>query len=229
MFADTRVLDGELASIEPRFDFDKVAEKIIKSRHEQSYENYRATIDNYARVNNVDNALIAAIIKVESNFDKNAVSATNALGLMQVKLDQAVSDVYKNNFGRKDLPSKEQLFEPQFNISIGTAYLSLMSNKYFKDIKDPKSKEYCVIAAYNAGAGTVLRTFHEDKLIAQSLINTYTPDEVLEKLKSSMASEQGRKYIQKVLEAKDEFDGVKVNSEKNIVYFNSLFSDVTKR
>jgi soluble lytic murein transglycosylase-like protein len=206
-FADTKILTLEgTAKPEPVFDSSILIEKLLQNQKESSPDNYRSLISRYAKQYGLDASLVAAIIKVESNFDHRAVSATDALGLMQVKLDQAVSDVYKSMYGRYDLPRREQLFEPQFNISIGSAYLYLVSSKYFKEIKDPKTKEYCIIAAYNAGAGTVLRTFHEDKLMAQNIINSYTPDEVLRKLKGELASEQGKRYLLKVMEAKREFD-----------------------
>jgi len=207
LFADTKVLvDENSVGYKAVFDSNAVIEKLLQAQKERPADNYRALIGHYAKRYGLDVSLLSAIIKVESNFDARAVSVTDALGLMQVKLDQAVVDVYRSMYGRYDLPRREQLFEPQMNISIGSAYLYLVANKYFKDIKDPKSKEYCLIAAYNAGAGAVLRTFHDDKLLAQNIINSYTPDEVLRKLRLELASEQGRRYLYKVMEAKKEFD-----------------------
>ncbi len=224
LLADTKLLNT--ATTELSFDSTKVIDKVLKSSDAYSgdYNSYKSTITRYAKQYSLDESLIAAIIKVESNYNKQAISSTKAVGLMQLKLDQAVSDVYKSIYGRNDLPSIEQLFEPQLNISIGSAYLSLVSNKYFKDIKNEKTKQYCLIAAYNAGAGTVLRTFHEDKAEAQSIINTKTPEEVLQNLTTKMASEQGRRYLLKVLVAKSELEKVGVNDsfEPNFLYVNSI-------
>jgi membrane-bound lytic murein transglycosylase C len=222
-FGDTKLL-GTDATAKPEAVFDSTVliDKLLQNQKENSSsDNYRALISQYAKQYGLDASLIAAIIKVESNFDRKAVSVTDALGLMQVKLDQAVSDVYKSMYGRYDLPRREQLFEPRFNISIGAAYLYLVANKYFKEIKDPKTKEYCLIAAYNAGAGAVLRTFHEDKLMAQNIINSYTPDEALKKLKGELASEQGKRYLFKVMEAKKEFDKEygKAGAPESLVFF----------
>ena len=206
LLADTKVLSDTSMQFEPIFSSDKILDRFTKTQNEQSYENYKELIVRYAKQNNLNAMLLAAIIKVESNFDKKAVSATNAIGLMQIKLDQSVSDVYKNIFGRIDLPPIEQLLDPQFNISIGSAYLNLISTKYFKDIKNPQTKEYCIIAAYNAGAGEVLRTFSSNKIEAQTIINNQMPDEVLANLKTKLMNEQGRRYIQKVLDAKNELE-----------------------
>jgi membrane-bound lytic murein transglycosylase C len=229
LLADTSIINNGQMRFDSIFDSDKISDKLNKLKIEQSYENYRSTIEHYAKVCNIDKSLIAAIIKVESNFDKNAISATNAIGLMQIKLDQAVADVLKSNYGRSDTPTKAQLLEPQLNISIGSQYLSLMSNKYFKDIKNQKTLEYCLIAGYNAGAGTVLRTFNDDKAVAQVKINALSPDEVLQILSKNMASEQGKRYIQKVLEAKSEFEAKQSNLNKNIIYVNSFFDGDLKR
>lgn len=223
LLADTKLLST--TTTELSFDSTKVIDRVLKNTDSNSgYNSYKDTIARYAKRYNLEESLIAAIIKVESNYDKQAISSTNAVGLMQLKLDQAVSDVYKSLYGRSDLPSATQLLEPQLNISIGSAYLSLVSSKYFKDIKNEKTKQYCLIAAYNAGAGTVLRTFHEDKTEAQSIINTKTPDEVLEKLKTKMASEQGRRYILKVLAAKLELEkvGGLDSFEPNFLYVNTV-------
>ena len=125
LLADTKLLNT--ATTELSFDSTKVIDKVLKSSDAYSgdYNSYKSTITRYAKQYSLDESLIAAIIKVESNYNKQAISSTKAVGLMQLKLDQAVSDVYKSIYGRNDLPSIEQLFEPQLNISIGSAYLSL--------------------------------------------------------------------------------------------------------
>ena len=45
------------------------------------YKNY---VTEYSKKYDLDKALVYAIIKTESNFDKNAVSSSNARGLMQI-------------------------------------------------------------------------------------------------------------------------------------------------
>ena len=48
---------------------------------------YIDIIDKYSKQYNSDPLMIAAIIKVESDFDTNAVSPMNAKGLMQIVPD----------------------------------------------------------------------------------------------------------------------------------------------
>ena len=65
--------------------------------------------------------LILAIIDVESNFDRYAISSANALGLMQVM------PFWVNEVGRED---KNELFDIQFNVLLGCRIL-----KYYLDME----------------------------------------------------------------------------------------------
>ena len=54
---------------------------LIKLIYKIGYSEY---VEEFAEKYNVEKELIYAIIKVESNFDENAVSKSNAKGLMQI-------------------------------------------------------------------------------------------------------------------------------------------------
>jgi len=86
----------------------------------------------------VDAALIEAIIKVESDFDPNAVSKAGATGLMQLMLPTA--QYYKVN----------NRFNPRQNIHGGVAHLRDLLDRY-------KNELPLVLAAYNAGPTAVTR------------------------------------------------------------------------
>lgn len=186
------------------FDTDKIVQKVVQNQ---------ATMHGIARIveeeaidSGLDKALALSIAKVESNFNPSAVSSSNAIGIMQLKMDTAVKDIYATVYQRSDLPSSQMLFDPRQNAKLGVMYLLLLQSKYFKDITDKRSLEYCTIAAYNAGAGTVLRTFHADKAEAVKIINTMTSEDVLRRLMSDMQSEQGKRYVLKVLDAKKTYE-----------------------
>jgi len=103
------------------------------------------------------------------------------------------------------LPSREFLFCPANNIQYGTAYLNLLYYKYLSDIDDPVSREYCVIAAYNTGAGNVLRTFDPDRNRAAQRINELDPLQVYKTLRTSLPHHQARRYLAKVTKARKQF------------------------
>jgi soluble lytic murein transglycosylase-like protein len=79
--------------------------------------------------------LIAAVIKCESNWNATALSRKGAVGLMQV-LPSTAEDVAKG--------SARFLLDPEVNITIGTAYLRILANRY-----DGETGK--VVAGYNAG------------------------------------------------------------------------------
>ena len=108
---------------------------------------YAEYVKKYANEYNVDEYLIYAIIKAESNFNASAESGKGAIGLMQL-MESTAQDVCKKtdlNISNEDL--KNKLLEPEININIGTKYLSILIQKY--------GNVEIAITAYNAGIGTV--------------------------------------------------------------------------
>lgn len=94
----------------------------------------------------IDPTWVAAEIRAESVFNPKARSQADARGLMQV-LPSTGAGIAK----RLGLPWRggESLYEPEFNIQLGTAYLREMEDKY--------GMTYVAIAAYNAGPAPVAR------------------------------------------------------------------------
>ena len=90
----------------------------------------------------VDENLVFAVIKAESNFQEDAVSHKDALGLMQI-MKETAEDVARKYFNN----SEREILNVQNNIKIGTKYLAVLLEKY-KNIE-------VAVAAYNAGIGTV--------------------------------------------------------------------------
>ena len=99
----------------------------------------------------VDPYLILAVVKTESSFDKNALSKKGAVGLMQ--LLPSTAKELSEELGIEY--SYEKLFEPDYNIRLGTFYL--------KKLFDIFGSEKLVLLAYNSGPGALQKYLDSGK------------------------------------------------------------------
>lgn len=121
-----------------------IQNKILKIIYPIKYENF---VENYSTKYEVDKNLIYAIIKAESNFNQQAVSNKEAKGLMHL-MPQTAEDIAKKldiEVTKEEISKK--LLEPEFNINLGTKYISNLLAKY--------SNIELALTAYNAGSGNV--------------------------------------------------------------------------
>jgi len=98
-----------------------------------------AAIDKAAARHNVDANLVRALVKVESNFNPNAVSRKGAMGLMQL-MPQTARQLNLTN-----------PFNPEQNVDAGVRHLKQLLESYGGDVR-------LSLAAYNAGSGAVARS-----------------------------------------------------------------------
>jgi membrane-bound lytic murein transglycosylase C len=166
---------------------------------------YQPVVSRYSKQYKISKSLVFAIIKTESNFNPFAVSSAPAYGLMQLVPTTGGRDAFRKVNGRDGIPSSQYLFNTENNIALGTAYLNIINYEYLKKIRNPVSREYCTIAAYNTGSGNVLRTFSSNRSTAAHIINTMQPHEVYNKLKSQLASHEARRYLVKVTRARKDY------------------------
>lgn len=123
-------------------------EKAVALREEPAYDSRRFTVDSRSRyasqiqaaatANNVEAALIRAVISVESGYNPSAVSRAGAVGLMQLMPETAE---------RYNVTDRH---DPEQNIHGGAQYLRDLLRMFNYDL-------HLAIAAYNAGEQAVMK------------------------------------------------------------------------
>ena len=116
-------------------------------------------IDAAAARHHVDPSLVRSVVKVESNFNPNAVSRKGAMGLMQLMPSTARSLNVANPF------------DPAQNVDAGVRHLRKLLDSYGGNVR-------LSLAAYNAGAGAVARSagvphFRETQDYVRRITNLY--------------------------------------------------------
>lgn len=175
---------------------------------------YRNSINIYSKQFNVDPYLVAAIINVESSYDKTAISNKEARGLMQISPTTgqwAAEDLSIEDF------SLDLLLEPEINIMIGTWYLNMLSDEFDHNIQ-------LILAAYNGGSGNVRKWLENDE---------YCEDGIYLK---KIPFKETRDYVEKVLKNykvykilyRDEFDRLSTKEESYFIVMIHNFKKIVK-
>jgi soluble lytic murein transglycosylase len=138
---------------------------------------FNGEVNQYARQWNITPASIWAIIKKESAFEAQITSYANAYGLMQIIPPTA--DRLSESLGLH-LDDMRRLFNPNFNIYLGSYYLSELLKRYEGNL-------YYALAAYNAGEHRVDRW--------RETLNTEDDDFFMENIEF----EQTRGYVRGVM------------------------------
>ena len=115
---------------------------------------YQDQVYKYSNEFNLDPLLIFAIVKVESSYDKYAVSPKGAKGLMQITDKTGIWAAEKldiKNF------STTNLFDPEINVRLGCWYLNWLKTQYDGNM-------ILAITAYNSGSGRVNEWLKDERL-----------------------------------------------------------------
>ena len=167
-----------LQSFSPVIINDDGSESILKQKKREFAYN-RCIKETSARYK-LDWLLIKAIIKKESNFDKNAVGYIGEIGLMQIT-PAALRDWERHKKMRYHF--KSELFRPELNIEIGTWYFKWSEKQWKKKNKDAI---IYALAQYNAGRTNLLKWIKKnpkDKNIMQIIAFPSTKNYVKDILK----------------------------------------------
>ncbi|XID95625.1 lytic transglycosylase domain-containing protein [Paenibacillaceae bacterium WGS1546] len=107
---------------------------------------FKDEIKLHAETYQLDPLLIAAIIRVESNYREHAVSRKGAVGIMQVMPDTAEWILKQGDFGNITVSDAGR--EARAGIALGAWYVKEMNRQFDGDLIRS-------LAAYNAGPGKV--------------------------------------------------------------------------
>jgi len=119
---------------------DFVGKLLYPIRYEEEIRQHAAKYD-------VDPLLVAAIIRVESNYKTNISSKKGAFGLMQLMPDTSEWIV---EAGRFPLSYNNDLEKPTVSIELGTWYIGWLHKQF-------NGNTTAALAGYNAGQGKVHR------------------------------------------------------------------------
>ena len=134
----------------------------------KKYKNY---VVQYAEEYSLEIPLVYAIIKVESNFKKDATSPSNAMGLMQIIPSTAKWIAQELSLDYNAI----NIYDAKTNIKFGCFYLNYLFSK-FNDIET-------VICAYNAGETIVKKWLNENGIIDKNKISYPETKNYLTKVK----------------------------------------------
>ena len=121
-------------------------------------QRYATIVREAAAYHSLPEALIWAVMKVESHFQPHVVSHKGAQGLMQLMPDTAAEVGVTDSF------------DPRQNIFGGTRYLRLLANRFDGDVVK-------MVAGYHAGGGAVNRVggvpYQETAEYLRRVLNAY--------------------------------------------------------
>lgn len=174
----------------------------IKTRAEK----YKKEVEKYCRKYDVEPALAYAVMQTESSFNPKAKSYVPAYGLMQIVPASAGKDCAQSLKKSFSKPTANYLYEPENNIEMGVHYLYLLRKRYYTKVEDPDSRDLCVIASYNTGAGNVARALRGDTKISKAIpqINEMSYEELFKYFEKKLLPET-QNYIRKVTERMNDF------------------------
>lgn len=109
----------------------------------EAHKPYMELINKYSQEYNIERELLFSVIKAESGFDKEAVSRSGAVGLMQLMPDTSKWISQRFNEGY----DAELIKDPDKNIKYGSYYLSYLIGRF-------KNVDFALMA-YNAGPTNV--------------------------------------------------------------------------
>lgn len=195
------VLSAKAPVITKQKDRVIISYKLPANTLSNQAKRYLPEVQQQAKRYNIEPALLLAIIHTESSFNPLARSPIPAFGLMQIVPTSAGKDVSNFLKGKPLLLSPEYLFQADNNVEAGSTYMHILSNRYFKNVRNAQSRIYMSIAAYNTGPGNVAKTLSGSKSLNQASIaaNAMSSENVYTLMVNKLPAQETRNYLQKVV------------------------------
>ena len=189
---------ADKALLSTSFKF-QASDELAKFRKKLYPLHYEALVEKYAKVYNVDKALIYAMILEESRYRTDAISWAGAIGLMQIMPATGREIAQKLKISRF---RSSMLKIPEINIRMGTKYIDELNDMF-------DGNAMLVSGAYNGGPGRMKRWLETKKI--KDL------DEFVEKINIR----ETRLHIKKVINSMDNY--VEIYGQPEMPAVNSAF------
>lgn len=151
-------------------------------KNESYRTDYSEHVEKYSSEYGIDKDFVYSVIRTESNFDPNAVSDAEAIGLMQMIEDSF--DWVSSKLGESTLEF-DDLFEPENSIKYGCYMLGYLYDKY--------GSYELAAAAYHSGMGEV------DGWLSSGIVSIDNPNV------DNFSGSNTRHYVNKVMRAFDKY------------------------
>ena len=168
-----------ILSIAFGFLFDFVCTQIEYKMYPRDYSKI---VSAYAKLYEIPEDILYAVIRTESRFDSSAVSSAGAVGLMQLMPE---TFLWLTNDMTGEHLAEGMIYDPETNIRYGAYYLSMMYERY--------GVWETAFAAYNAGPGDVDSWLEDDR---------YSSDG---KNLSEIPYKETRLYVKKINKASEKY------------------------
>lgn len=152
-------------------------------------EEFNGYINSESNKHAFDPILLRSLIRQESAYKVDAVSRSQAMGLMQLltgTAEEVAADLRLKNFN-----AKKDIFLPEINIRLGSSYLAKLLRKFNRQV--PLS-----LAAYNAGPGK-LQDWINARPSLQGVVNLKSPSPMDELWIEELPWSETRFYVKAIL------------------------------
>lgn len=162
---------------------------------------YTKEVAQNARVNKLDPLLVHALIREESRYNSEALSRSNAIGLMQLLKGTAYGVAKRIGL---NLNGVDDIFVPSNNLKMGTGYLAYTLRRF-------DGNPLLAVASYNGGPGAVRAWYKKHKSTGSGDFDVFV---------ENIPYRETRDYVKKVFGSYWTYELVYAQSHKHLISSN---------